>query len=380
MNVSMCEVMLYQEHFSSIEAVEEICKQYDTIKKYAICLHDQDKNDKGEPVKPHYHVMLHFGRSVDTSNCENWFNCSGNAVEKIKGRWKDALLYIIHQNAPEKHQYAPKDVKANFDYADELLKAIKAGKSKIMAQDLANAIIRGEKTYRQAYSELLTYDYNKDATRYLRDAYSIYSRNIPAQRDISVALLFGASASGKTALAQELCKADGIDYCLSGSGGDPLSDYMGESALILDDVREETFSFTEWLKLLDNHTGSPIRSRYSNKVFTGKYIYICVSNNPSFWFLHMNEERWQFFRRIKTLVEVTADTVKQYDGFKHQGQYVERGQLLMAYKNPIPLLYPQNQETDQAARSFCGAMTKIFDKLNETNMIEITDMKEIDKK
>ena len=380
MNVSMCEIVLYQEHFPTIEIIEEICKGHETIKKYAICLHDQDKNDKDEPLKPHYHVILHFGRTQDTANCEKWFNCSGSAVEKIKGRWKDALLYIIHRNAPEKYQYPVESVKSNFDYADELAKVEKAGKQKTMAQDLANSIIRGEKTYRQAFNELLQYDYNKEATRFLRDAYSIYSHNIPAQRDITVVLLFGASGSGKTALAQELCKADGVDYCLSGSGGDPFSDYMGESALILDDVREETFSFTEWLKLLDNHTGSPIRSRYSNKVFTGKYIYICVSTNPVFWFLGIQEDRWQFFRRIKALICVASDAVTHYDGFSHQGNYIDFGNVLMTYQNPIPLLYPQEKPQEQYASKFCKAMTKIFDQLNETKMEEITDMKEIDKK
>lgn len=379
MNVSMCEVVLYQEHFPTIETVEEICKTHDTIKKYAICLHDQDKNANGAPLKVHYHAILHFGRSVDTANCEKWFNCSGSAVEKIKGRWKDALLYIIHRNAPEKYQYPVESVKSNFDYADELAKAEKAGKQKTMAQDLANSIIRGEKTYRQAFNDLLQYDYNREATRYLRDAYSIYSRNIPAQRDITVVLLFGASASGKTALAQELCKADGVDYCLSGSGSDPLSDYMGESALILDDVREDTFTFTEWLKLLDNHTGSPIRSRYSNKFFTGKYIYLCVSTNPVFWFTGIHEDRWQFFRRIKALIQVTPETVTHYDGFKQQGSNIDYGAALMSYKNPIPLLYPQEKQQDQYASKFCKAMTKIFDQLNETNMKEITSMEEMKK-
>ena len=378
MNLSMCEIVLYQEHFPTIETIEGICKDHDTIKKYAICLHNQDKNDKGEPLKPHYHVILHFGRSQDTANCEKWFNCSPSAIEKIKGRWKDAILYIIHRNAPEKYQYLPESVKANFDYADELEKALKAGKQKGIAQELATAIMRGEKTYRQAFAELQLYDYAQNGSRFLRDAYSIYSRNSHPQRDISVIMIYGASATGKTALAQELCKADGVDYCLSGSGSDPLSDYMGEQALILDDVREDTFSFTEWLKLLDPYTGSPIRSRYSNKIFTGKYIYITVSTNPIMWFTGTYEERWQFYRRIKVFIHVTLETVTQYDGFTHQGNYVDRGELLMTYKNPIPLLYPQEQTQNQSAKKFCQSMNKVFEKLTSTNMQEITDMKEIE--
>ena len=197
-------------------------------------------------------------------------------------------------------------------------------------------------------------------------------------RDITVVMIFGASATGKTALAQELCKADGVDYCVSASGQDPLSDYMGEAALILDDVREETFSFVEWLKILDNHTGSPIRSRYSNKVFLGKYIYLCVSTNPVMWFLGTHEERWQFYRRIGVLVKVTKETVTHYDGFRREGNFVELGTPLMEYKNPITIMYQQNLSQSTYAQRFAQNMAKIYEKATQITTEEITDIKEME--
>ncbi len=381
MYLSMCEVEVYQEHFPTLDDVEKICKEHDTIKKYVIALHEYDRKANGDLKKAHYHVYLHFGvgRSQDTKIVENWFNVAGNYIERIKGKWDDVVLYAVHANAPEKYQYTSDVVRSSFDFDDELVKAKERKRQKEAGKNLANEVMRGEKTLRQAQKELLLYNYSPTASRYLRDAYNIYARNVSPQRNVTVFLLHGASASGKTALAQELCKVDGMDYCLSGSGSDPLSDYMGEKALILDDVREDTFTFTEWLKLLDPYTGSPIRSRYSNKIFTGDTIYMTTSQNPLFWFVGTNEERWQFFRRIKLYIVCTTETVFHYDGFVRQGNYIDLPPVTMEYKNPIPIKYPQEHTQDQYASKLCQSMNKIFETLT-SNMQEITDMKEIEKK
>lgn len=382
MNVSMCELVLYQEHFPTIDDVEKICQEKTTIKKYAICLHDQDLHDSGEPLKPHYHVILHFGRSVDTANCETWFGCSSSAVEKIKGRWKDALLYLIHRNSPQKHQYPVETVKASFDFADELARAERAEKQAKIAQTLATSVISGEKSYRQAFKELTEYDYVKDGTRFLRDAYTIYSRNLSTERSIEVIFIFGDTGTGKTTLAKLLAQADNKDFYISSSGSDPMGDYMGEKVLILDDVREETFSLVEWLKLLDNNTNSAIRSRYNNKVFTGDTIYITSASNPVFWFLGTHENRNQFFRRVTQFIHVTSEKVMQYNGFDITNSgYITPVYTGMEYKNPVSQMYPKQVQKVDSSAKFARAMVNVFEKLNkeqETHMEEIADMKELE--
>lgn len=387
MNVSMCEVILYQEHYPTISAIEEICQKYKTIKKYIISYHDRDVFENGEPKKNHYHVYLHFGRTQSTDMLKEWFNVALQDIEKIKGRWTDAEEYAVHANKPEAYQYPPEGVVASYDYINALAKAIKAKKQRKLAPLLASQILNGTKSYSQAYRELLQYDYNKDATRYLRDAYAIYSRTLSPSRQIEVVLIYGNTGTGKTTLAKLLAEAEGKDYYISASGADPMGDYMGEKVLILDDVREETFTFLEWLKLLDNNTNSAIRSRYNNKYFTGDTIYITSASNPVMWFLNINENRAQFYRRITQFIMVTDDQVSQYNGFTvNSGGWVEPVFTGMTYKNPVAQMYPKDKQTQtnnsDSAAKFTRSMASLFDKINKQNQPNfepITDMKEIEK-
>lgn len=388
MNLSMCEVIVYQEHYPKIDDVEAVLKGRETVKKYIIVLHDKDVEENGNPKKSHYHIYLHFGRSQNTDMCCEWFQVQSNAIEKIKGsRWSGAELYAVHENKPEAYQYDPNAVRANYDYIKALAKASKAYKQKNLPQTLASAILSGQMTYRQAYRDLLKYDYSKEATRYLKDAYYIYSRNLPPNRNIDVVFFTGQPGAGKTDIAKAMATAECKDYYISESGADPMGDYMGEQVLILDDVREDTFTLVEWLKLLDNHTNSGIRSRYSNKFFSGDTIYITSAYNPMFWFLNTGENRDQFFRRINQYIVVTFDKVFQYNGFKVSNSgYVEPKGEAVCYNNPVPMWHPKNVPKDgtynESASKFTKAFTKAVEmKQNEiqSQMKEITDIKELEK-
>ena len=114
MQLTMCELVLYQEHYPDINDVVAICEQYASIKKYAILLHDNDG------VKPHYHAMLHFGTSFNTDNLMKWFHdLQENQIEKVKcGRYSGAVAYLTHENAPGKYQYPRSLVRANFDVSE----------------------------------------------------------------------------------------------------------------------------------------------------------------------------------------------------------------------------------------------------------------------
>ena len=75
-----------------------------------------------------------------------------------------------------------------------------------------------------------------------------------------------------------------LDFCVSSSSNDPFQDYMGQKAIILDDLRDKAFingngtdNFEDLLKILDNNTNSSDKSRFNNKVFNGEVIVITSS-------------------------------------------------------------------------------------------------------
>ena len=379
MNLRICEIVLYQEHFPEIDDITQICDGHRTIKEYACILHDKDTDTSGNLKKPHYHLVINFGRGVETKNCEKWFGCAPNAISKIKGRWKDALLYLTHRNSPEKYQYSDLEVSANFDYPEEVERLIKDEKNRLSATkqtELCNAVMLGNISLSQGLAELQKYNYKSSAQKQLDDAYKLRCRNLSADRSVDVILIFGESETGKTTLAKMLCVADGADYYISSSDNDTLQDYAGERVLIIDDAREETFSLVDWLKLLDNNTQTSIKSRFYNKAFVGDTIIITTSVNPVYWFRGTYEQRWQFYRRISQFWVVTKDAIYQYDGFEITGNNLVKPVATgIAYGNPVSRLYATKKQSGAANRvaSLLGKLIVQTNEELEKNMEEVSE-------
>lgn len=77
---------------------------------------------------------------------------------------------------------------------------------------------------------------------------------------------YGKSGTGKTRMAKKLFDEQNIDYFVAGSSKDPLQNYAGQEALILDELREDTFSYADLLKILDPYNYEKVgASRYSDK-------------------------------------------------------------------------------------------------------------------
>ena len=97
--------------------IQETFMKYKTIKEWAYIVHDKDD------TRPHYHIYLNFGSSgVDFNLVSSWFQIPVNFVNKIKGKKTDMLMYLTHSNETQKnkHQYDPSEVKANFDFVNEI--------------------------------------------------------------------------------------------------------------------------------------------------------------------------------------------------------------------------------------------------------------------
>lgn len=360
MILRMCEVLLYQEHFADYNAITDILDKKKQVKQYAVILHDRDVTEDGKPKKAHYHVMIHFDKSRDTTAIEKWFSITPNFITKIKGRWKDALLYMVHKNAPQKVQYEPTEVVANFDYETELEALIKseiARLSPAKLNEMCSAVMLGNISLSQALKDLEQYSYTPSAQKRLDDAYKLRCRNLSPERSIDVILMYGKAETGKTTFAKMYCKAEGKDFYISSSNNDLLQDYKGEQVLILDDVRDYSFEFVDWLKLLDNNTGTSIKSRFFNKIFCGDTIIITTSVSPLIWFRGIQEGRWQFYRRIGQYLIFDDEKITQCDGFRLDGALIKPVYTGIVFNNPVNAIY--KKETSNLSSRMVKTMVKV---------------------
>lgn len=336
MYLKHCEVESRVEYFKG--DIQETIKSHTTIKKWAYILHDKDDTE------PHYHIYLNFGNSgVDTKQVAEWFGLQESQVNKVKGRSTDMLLYLTHGNDSQKnkYQYSPTEVVANFDFETEI----------------ANARILGDfKNF--SYAQQLEYvnglpvSEKKAAFSTLQKLWQLQCQwlTLHADRHIEVVFIQGKGGTGKTYYAKKLLTSRGLDFCVSSSSNDPFQDYLGQKAIILDDARDTCFEYADFLKILDNETGSTIKSRFSNKMFNGEIIVITSPVPLEWWY---KELRWrkddtltQLYRRISCYVVVTKEYVNVYE----DGVNLENGRpqgLPRVFKNEIPgLVRKKVKKTD----------------------------------
>lgn len=103
-------MLLYPEDQTHVNAMETLEKGgY----KYAAILHDSDTYEdgehKGEVKKEHWHVVIKFPQARYNTAIAKELGIADNYLEPCANLDK-ALLYLVHANAEEKHQYSPESV------------------------------------------------------------------------------------------------------------------------------------------------------------------------------------------------------------------------------------------------------------------------------
>lgn len=135
-------------------------------------------------------------------------------------------------------------------------------------------------------------------------------------RDITVIFMSGAAGIGKTSFAKMYSKAryPSAEPCVSSSSNDPLQDYKGEPVLILDDLRDDSFKYHDFLKLLDNHTLSSSKSRYHNKPFIGNLIIITSTRPINDWYFNKTpEDKHQLYRRVSQWLKFDGEKIYAFE-------------------------------------------------------------------
>jgi len=311
-NRKLFEVVVYPESYDLGNL--EPALNNGQIKDYAWILHDKDEG------KPHVHVVL---RTTDTRNSDHvakWFGVKHEAIEKVKGRFADALRYLTHANAPGKYQYPAEQVHSNFDWRKEAEKKTQ----RELEDAIFTQIVEGK---------IKEYNYQKYIPHeiYIRQGPKIdrafkFRKQImrSKERDMKSVYITGESGVGKTTMAKDIARNKGLQYFVSSGSNDVLDSYQGQECIILDDLRPSCMGLSDLLKLLDPHTASTAKSRYSNQVLECELIIITTTLEIETFFRNVfeneDESSIQLMRRCQMHMKMSKDSihVRIWDDKKRQ--------------------------------------------------------------
>jgi len=128
--------------WDNLEPIKERCRGIS--RNYYFILHSYDKNELGEPVGPHWHLLMAFAAARRLNSMQNYFKEWGKfdepGNEKEEGEFSGeepkpgnlegaqllrsnsfervysligAKKYLVHSEDPNKYQYSPLDVETN---------------------------------------------------------------------------------------------------------------------------------------------------------------------------------------------------------------------------------------------------------------------------
>lgn len=98
-------------------------------------LHDMDTDENGEIKKAHYHWVGKQENPVEAATISNKLGIPENDVCFCKN-WKAQVRYQIHADNPEKFQYPPEAVKANFNFGNFITSGISTEKAQAILEHI----------------------------------------------------------------------------------------------------------------------------------------------------------------------------------------------------------------------------------------------------
>ena len=387
-------VLTYDEQY-----IKAFFNKYDNdVIEYAYILHENDVNEKGEVEQAHYHICM---RKTNKTNFKFDMLKHAFPVGKIEqGRtWEYMLQYLLHKNAPEKTPHSVDEIVTNIDGGtlDLYLKSTTSVKKRSALErnfDKLQDDILEYKIFQYQFREQLAT--NKMFRKLMAEFDTKIEKSFVAQkvgwyekykhtRSLEVIFIEGGGGCGKTALAMAYCQQRKWSYYIASDENDPMQDYASQQCLILDELRDDSFSYSSFMRLLNTYTGTTVQSRYYNKAFTGEAIII-----PSYVPLneyykpdvkkkkkYVADENYygdnalvQLHRRIKTLVRAEKDLFYVYD-HKKDGSNVLREKI----PNPAYLIKPEEDKSHVSTEDFVGASEIFAQTLIESGKVDAEEYK-----
>ena len=374
------EELIKSENIEKIleEIVRKVSEVTTVSEAYAI-KHDKDTSvsfDKKlqetttKLAEPHIHALLKFKKGATLSTLAEKIGLAEQYLEKAKsGRYgyDNLLAYLIHAKDKDKYQYSPDEVVtlAGKDYLEvyhERKESWLKGKDKKEVQQsyedidllidniLNENITKQEILLNKKYHTLYTVHRVRinDAIRTVGEIKSAKVKYELEHKEFkkTVIFIYGKSGLGKSKFAKELtkdivqlAKLNGQNWQSVVTAATNIFDEVnGEEILFLDDVRGDSLTASDWLKLLDPFNISPISARYQNKMGAAKVIIITSSKYPLDFFYDTKgndrEDLSQYVRRIECLA-----TIKGND--KNPKFYVSYPQRM---EEPVKTILENEQE------------------------------------
>lgn len=306
--------------------------------KIALIIHDKDISYGTKLVEPHIHGYIEFSNKKDLNVLALNLGILPQYIES-SGRGKygkvNSKAYLIHAKDKDKYQYPASDVET-FDTLDyeafinqnkedfENYSATRKREKSEESLDLVLAKVQlGELTYNDVMEDdNLAFLFGNNQQKF-RERFNFYGERQAFLRlkslelgeyQLTVLYIQGESDVGKSTLSREIAlqvqsKLNEIGLrgdIYSASSANPFDDYYGEEILVLDDLRENNMSPSDWLKLFDPLNSARMSARYQNKRVVPRLIIMPVYKSPKLFFGEIKEEDLnQFLRRINFLLDVT---------------------------------------------------------------------------
>lgn len=366
-----CEVMQYFEYYDTdnIDVIRERIESLTNLKTYAFIVHDKDVREDGQLKPKHFHCVLTFKDTTTSSCVAKVLKVEEQYINKIRTTTKSAELYLIHKNNPEKFQYDPKCVYANFDYIEKYDGVEPLQNMKEIAIKIEQGIIKP--------FNIIDYvgvnEYAKHKT-YINRCFEYRNKSmLGVNRSMKCIFITGASGTGKTTLAKNIAISLGYSMYISSGGNNPLDDYEGQDCIILDDLRDSNYRLSDFLKLTDNNTNSLVGCRFYNKSIAECRLLIVTSIKTieDFYKSAINEEKEpqvQLFRRFTEYYKLTLDTLEMYNYNPETRDYSLNTKCI----NPSAINYNKEMNKQFTNNIIDALKLQKFD--SPSNKIEDTDL------
>ena len=378
--------------------LEEIVRRVSEIatvsEAYAI-KHDKDTSIGFDSVtrttttklkKPHIHALLKFEKGATLTELAVKIGLEPQYLEKAKsGRYgyDNLLAYLIHAKDKDKYQYTPDEVftlkgKDYLEvYHERHLSWLKGKAKKEVKQTykdidlLIDNILNGTITKKEM---LLNKDFHmlyavhktkiNDTFRTIGEIKGTMTQHELENKKFKKTILFihGASGLGKSTFGKEIAKSliqlaklnDQNWQSVLTAGTNMFDEVNGEEILLLDDVRGDSLTASDWLKVLDPYSISPVSARYQNKTAASKVIIITSSKHPLTFFYHtkgnFQEDLSQYVRRIEQLVTVKGTSDELIFAESHPERFSNNRRRIPEIGHEVYLSYDFTSDNEMKSK------------------------------